>query len=428
MDVTERPSPVHLEDLARPRVAPAVAELIALTDRVARPADLRAHRVCAAARSQTGLDDFGADESFVERLGVICRSIREEGRLSDVGVLGVFTQLVMYAVNRLRVEDLVKRHPEVLDLEVRAPIVIAGPPRTGTTHLHQLLAADPRLRFVPYWEAMEPVPRTEAMAVRGAEDPRIERADAAVALTDATLPHFKRMHQISTWSADEEIHLLAIDASSMIFEVLAHAPSWREYYTSHDQTPHYAYLKKVLQVLQYLRGGDRWLLKAPQHTEQFGPLISTFPDATVVVTHRDPVAATASLVTMFAYLARTHSETVDLQELGKYWATRMVDMLTACVRDRHLLERDRSIDIRFDDFMGNELGTLERVFRTAGQPLDSESREAIDCYRVEHPRGLHGGVVYSLAPFGLDPDELREAMAFYVDAFGLGWEDHDRLR
>ena len=125
------------------------------------------------------------------------------------------------------------------------------------------------------------------------------------------MPHFKRMHEMTTWHVHEEIQLLAIDFSTMLFDTMAPMPSWREYYLAHDQTPHYEYMKTVLKACQFLGGGDRWILKSPQHLEQFGPLIDTFPDATVLVTHRDPVSVMVSMSTMICYSARTSLDPVD---------------------------------------------------------------------------------------------------------------------
>ena len=102
------------------------------------------------------------------------------------------------------------------------------------------------------------------------------------------MPYFKRMHEMTVDHVHEEIQLLAIDVSTMLFETLSLLPSWRDSYRATDQTPCYEYLRTILKVLQWLRGGSRWVLKSPQHLEQFGPLRATFPDATFVVTHRDP--------------------------------------------------------------------------------------------------------------------------------------------
>ncbi len=130
----------------------------------------------------------------------------------------------------------------------------------------------------------------------------------------------------------EEIQLLAIDFSSMLLETTAPMPTWRDAYRARDQRPSYAYLRRILQVLQWLRGGTRWVLKSPQHLEQFPALVDTFPDATFVVTHRDPVAVTTSMVTMLAYSARLTRGHVDVPGIGRYWADRLELMLRSCAR------------------------------------------------------------------------------------------------
>jgi hypothetical protein len=196
-------------------------------------------------------------------------------------------------------------------------------------------------------------------------------------------------------------------------------PTWRDYYLSTDQTHTYRYLKRVLKVLQFLRGGDRWVLKSPQHLEQFGPLSTVFPDATFVVTHRDPVSVTASLTTMMTYLARLNLETVDPKVIGGYWADRLETMLRACVQDRELLPADRSIDVRFNEFMADDVGMVERIYALAGQPFTDDVKAAMDAFMATHPRGKHGGVVYDLAEFGVDPAERRQALQFYIDRFDL---------
>ena len=217
----------------------------------------------------------------------------------------------------------------------------------------------------------------------------------------------------------EEIHLLAIDLSSMVFETMAPMPTWRDYYKSMDQTPVYDYLKTVLKVLQWLRGAKRWLLKSPQHLEQFGPLMRTFPDATVVITHRDPVAITASTGTMLTYLSRLSHERVDPVRIGRYWAARLEEMFRACVDEREIVPESQSIDVLFHEFMADDVATVERVYEVAGQPMTAEVRTAMDDFMRANPRGRHGTVRYDLEVLGLDESERRSALAFYPDRFGV---------
>ena len=406
----ERPAPVLIEDLAAPTFPPDADAIRAAMAEWGATLALEPDALMAAARDEAGLDDFG-DEAFVERLALVCACLTKEAGLSPGGVAAAWVQLTGLLRNRLRVEDIVRRHPEILELPVNAPIVICGLPRTGTTHLHNLLSADPALRSLPYWESEEPV------AAAGQPDDRAARTAAALDVLNLTMPYFKRMHEMTPEHVHEEIGLLALDFSSMYFETMAPMPSWQAFYRATDQRPHYAYLRKVLQVLQFLRGGERWVLKSPQHLEQFPALVDTFPDATFVVTHRDPVAVTASLGTMMSYLARLNLDPVDPHRIAGYWADRLESMLRACVDTRDQLPAHRSIDVRFSDFMADDLAMVGRVYDVAGQPMTDTARRAMATFMAGNQRGRHGGVIYRFPDIGLDQAERRAALQFYVDRF-----------
>lgn len=410
--MSDRPESVAIDDLAAPRFPHEAAAIREAMAGMGAAVALEPDALMAAAVEQAGVDDFG-DEAFREHLDVVCKAFAKDVVLSPSGRAAVFVQLTELLRNRLMINDVLRRHPEIDELEVRAPIVICGLPRTGTTHLHNLLSADPALRSLPYWESVQPV------VPDGAPDERIANTQAALDVVNTALPLFKRMHEMTADEKHEEINLLAMDFSSMFFETMAPMPTWRDYYMATDQTPAYEYLKRVLKVLQFLRGGDRWVLKSPQHLEQFGPLSTVFPDATFVVTHRDPVSVTKSLTTMMTYLARLNLETVDPKVIGGYWADRLETMLRACVRDRELLPAERSIDVLFDEFMADDVAMVERIYTLADQPFTAEVRAAMEAFMQTHPRGRHGGVVYDLAPFGLDADERRQTLQFYVDRFGI---------
>ena len=257
----------------------------------------------------------------------------------------------------------------------------------------------------------------------GDPDPRLGRAAFALDVLTAALPYFDRMHEMTVEHVHEEIQLLAIDLSTMLFETQALLPSWRDFFKSEDQTPSYEYLRTVLKVLQWLRGGERWVLKSPQHLEQFGPLVSTFPDATFIVTHRDPSSVTISMATMVAYTSRMSVEHVDPPAIGRYWSARVEDLFRACAEHRHVLPADRSMDLRFDDFMKDDLASVERVYDLAGQPFSDASRTAIEAFRAAHPRGRNGTVVYQPDVLGIDTAERHEALSFYRAQFGVEEEE-----
>jgi hypothetical protein len=413
-----RPPAVRIDDLAVPRYSDDVRAILDFMEEAGSQLTLDPAALMTTARTQTGLEDFGADD-FVERLGLLCEAMHREGGFNGAGVMQQHVLITGLLKNRLLIEDLLGRHPEILDEQIAAPIIICGLPRTGTTHLHNLMSADPALRSLPYWESLEPVLPAGEVPEAGAADPRLERTDMALSFLNTALPYFNRMHEMTVAHTHEEIQLLAIDVSTMLFETTAPMSSWRDAYLARDQRPSYAYLRKVLQVLQWLRGGTRWVLKTPQHLEQFPALVDTFPDATFVVTHRDPVSVTASMVTMIAYTARLTRDRVDVEGIGAYWADRLQRMLRRCADERDVLPAERTIDVHFDEFMADDTAMVGRVYALAAQPLDQRAKASMASFMATHPRGVHGAVTYDLAEFGLDGAELRHALAFYTERFGV---------
>ncbi|WP_231123022.1 sulfotransferase family protein [Mycobacterium asiaticum] len=375
---------------------------------------LDAEALHARASADTGLHDFGPAD-YRERLDVYLAALREIDGVHGAGVVNFYGQLLQLLKNRLLLADLLNLHPEISDIGLRSPVVIAGLPRTGTTHLHNLLAAPPTFRTMPYWESNEPFPLP---AEAGQEpDPRRIRMDMAVSVINLVMPHFALMHEMTTEHVHEEIQLLANDFSTMLFETLAHVPRWRDYYQAHDQTPHYEYLATQLKAMQFLRGGQRWLLKSPQHLEQVPVVDRVFGDGIVVFTHRDPVPVALSMVAMITYSARMHRSPVPVRQIAGYWIDRLEQMLNALVRDRDTIGPDRSIDVRFDDFMADELGVAERVYALAGEPFTEAARGAVTDYLAGHRRGRLGSVETSFEMFGLNEADLRDRFAPYVERF-----------
>lgn len=403
---------VQLDDLAQPRFTAAAEQIRDVMAAMAADCPLDSQALHARASADTGLADFGAGD-YRERLDVYLAALTEIEGLHAPGVVNFYGQLLQLLKNRLLLTDLLARHPEIADIDLAPPIVIAGLPRTGTTHLHNLLAAGPTFRTLPYWEAVEPFPLPAESGVE--PDPRRTRMDTAVAVMDVLMPHFRLMHEMTTDHVHEEIQLLANDLSTMLFETLAHVPRWRDYYLAHDQTPHYEYLAGQLKALQFLRGGRRWLLKSPQHLEQVPVLDRVFPGAVVVFTHRDPIPVALSMIAMITYSARMHRSPVPVREIAAYWVDRLESMLSAVVRDRDVIGPERSLDVRFDDFMADELGVAERIYRLAGEPW-TDSTPIAD-YLAGHERGRLGRVATSCEMFGLDEGELRERFAPYVTRF-----------
>ncbi len=415
--MTQRPGDIRIADLGAPVLTAAQQAAIDAASRV--PVSFTEGAVLTAATRSTGLDDFGADD-FRERLRVQLQSLEEDPYMGPAGRLGAFNVCVRFAANRLRLEALVRRHPEILEVEIKRPIIIVGLPRSGTTHLLNLISADARLRSLPYWESLEPVPVRGEGPGRDGLDPRFVRCRESYARTCALLPYLRNMHDMPPEHIHEEIELQAMDFSNYVWEWIAYVPRWRDYYLSRDQTPHYRYLKKGLQALQWLRGPDRWILKSPQHLEQLEPLLAVFPDATIAFTHRDPVSVIASTVTMEAYGSRLRCKRIDLAAIATYWVDRIERLLRACVRDRDRVPAAQSIDVLFHEFMADNVARVERIYQRANLEMTPEARRVLDEFTANNQRGKFGRVIYDLeADFGIDPGALRKLFAFYFERFPI---------
>ncbi len=405
---------VYLDDLAQPRFSPEAQQLRDMMTALAADCPLDADALHARAITDTGLDDFGPAD-YRERLDVYLAALNDIDDMDGPGIVNFFGQISQWLKNRLLLADLVTRHPEIHDIELLPPVVIAGLPRTGTTHLHNLLATAPAFRTLPYWESFEPFPLPAEVGVE--PDPRAARMDLAVTVMNTLMPHFALMHEMTTEHVHEEIQLLANDVSTMFMETLAYVPRWRDYYLAHDQTSTYEYMATQLKALQCLRGGRRWLLKSPQHLEQLPVLAQVFPGVAVVCTHRDPVPVALSMVAMLTYSARMHRSAVPVEQIAAEWIDRLELMLGALARDRDVIAPERSIDVSFDHFMADELGVAERVFGLVGEPVTDDARTAMADYLAGHRRGRLGRVVTSCEMFGLDEDDLRTRFAPYVSRF-----------
>lgn len=411
----ERAQKIIIADMRHPVLSELQAGAIAYG--AANPVTITADGVLDAARAQTGLEDFGPQD-FLERLRLWVAAINDETDLTELARGGVYADMVRFAVNRLRVEDLVKRHPEILDIKIDRPIIVAGLPRSGTTYLQNFLSADDRLRSLPYWEALSPVPSSPEENGKLPGDPRYGRAAEAWAQMDAMLPYIKMIHPFDADHISEDIELQAIDFTTYFLEWPVPNRIWADHYWNTDQTSSYRYMKKVLQVLTWFRGPNRWLLKCPQHMEQLPAVNAVFPDATIVLNHRDPVASIQSAITSMGYSSRIRVRDVDTSKIADYWIGRYERLLARCVRDRDLIPNDRVEDVYFHELMADPMRIVANIYARAGLPLTDEVRAKMAQFLDDNPRGKHGALDYNLRrDFGLDPAAIRSRFAGYLERF-----------
>ncbi|MEH6584113.1 MAG: sulfotransferase [Halioglobus sp.] len=411
-------SEIHITDLASPVLTELQQGARDYGDTL--EVDLTRDSILLEAEQKTGLDDWGPTD-FLQRLDLLLEEWNADTGLNGIGRLSLRNKLLQHASSRLLIQDQWTRHPEILEIEIEKPIIVAGLPRSGTTHLLNLMASDSRLRSLPLWESYEPVPLPGEALLDDGTDPRYQRCADSWEMMKAMTPYIAAMHPMNPDHIHEELELMGPNFGSYNYEWLCHSPRWRDQYYAEDQTYQYEYMRDVLKLLTWQqRDTDRptrWVLKCPQHLEQLPVLHKVFPDATIAITHRDPVSVIQSSVTMLAYGQRMNRNSVLMDGLVDYWSERIEHLLRACVQDRPALPEGQSIDVPFNILVNDDVGMVEKIYARAGLPMTGEARAALGQF-VDAHKGNYGRVIYDLkGQFGVDPDELRKRFSFYFEAF-----------
>ena len=373
-----------------------------------------------AAEERTGLLDLG-DASFRQPMRVLLRSIDEEARLHPVGRFITRERLVGTLATRMRLEELVRRHPRIESERVPRPIVIVGLPRTGTTLLHRLLASDARVRALASWEALAPVPLDPSGADAEERQKRIASAQRAEKGLRWMAPDFFAVHPIDALAPEEDVLLLDLAFRSTVPESTLRVPTYASWLEEQDQRPAYRYMKRVLQALWWQRSAEgesaRWVLKTPHHLEWLDALLEVFPDATIVWTHRDPLQVVPSFCSMLAHGRGVFSDEVDPHEIGRSWLRKGTRMISRAMDVRAKVGTARFVDVRYGELMEDPLAVVRRIEEHAGMPWtkDAETRMR-DTLRteVQHRHGVHR---YRLADFGLAERDVDRALEHYRETF-----------
>lgn len=414
------PPPEALTERAREFAYPQVKAASLSAEEMDRRWPLDPQELQARARAETGLQDFGP-EPFAEPLTRLCTSLATEVDLNAGGRENAYRRLMNILVTRLRLAALWDKHPQILQLPVRAPIFIVGLPRSGTTFLQWLLARDASLRHAPFWELMFPLPFGDAEAPVPQPDPRIAAAREALHRLHQAAPEMVKMHQLEAEEPEEELALMSLSFSSMAFEWSFAVPGYVDYYTHVDHTAGYAYFKRVLQTLQWLRGGEQWALKAPMHMENLKALLAVFPDAVIVQTHRDPATTTVSLSSLTCYGIRNYFDHPNPLLVGRNIAA-IIERLLHGICDDRVDGDPRYVDIQFRELMADPIGLVRRIYAVCGKTLDAAAEQTMRNWIAANPRGKHGGHDYAAEDFGIDITERRRALRFYTDRFGVAAE------
>jgi hypothetical protein len=374
--------------------------------------------ILAEAQRRTGQGDFG-DPAFLEPLERLLHSLREEALLNAAGRAMQFERNVGLLVNRLRTEEHYRRHPEIEAERIERPLVIVGLARTGTTMLHRMLASDPRWLALLWYESRNPAPFPNGE--RAAVDPRITDAEAEVAAMLAGSPDLIAAHPMDAHAPDEEIMLVEHAFTSWNPEAFCRVPGYSAYLETIDLTPGYRYLLRLLRFLQWQkqRRGEtatRWVLKAPYHLGSLDVLFDVFPDARIVMTHRDPVQTVPSLASLVRTLHVLGSDTVDPLEIGAHWAGKWSRALERAIAARASRE-ERFLDVYYGELVADPMAQVRRIYAHAGLDLTPEAEARMREWAVENERDRRPVHAYTLEEFGYTEADLRRTFSAYWERF-----------
>lgn len=366
-----------------------------------------------AARRRCGLDDFGPDD-FVEPLDRLLESCHREAQLNLIGKFALRSDVTQQLCNRLLLQRHRATHPEIAQQKIRQPLFIVGLPRTGTTLLHTLLAADPAHCAPLTWEVMEP-------CARAAEAPsaRIGRVEQNLRWLKWLAPDFCRIHATGARLPQECVSLMSPSFLSDQFDTMYDVPSYRRWFLRQDLAPAYRFHRRFLQHLQHSKANRRWILKAPAHMFALPALLAAYPDAIFVQSHRAPLEAIASVSSLITILRRIFSDDVDASEIGaealRYWS----ETLNRFTQQRDRLLDGRVCDLLYRDIQRDPLGAIAQVYDHFGWRLSRETEARMQKVLRQQPRELHSHHRYHAAQFGFRVEEESELFGSYCERFDV---------
>ncbi|MHB8463631.1 MAG: sulfotransferase family protein [Acidimicrobiales bacterium] len=368
------------------------------------------------ARTSTGLDDFGTGD-FGEGLGQLLESVARELTLSGDAAMQIVATIRQRLVNRLEVEAWYRDHPEIDDLGVGASVSITGLPRTGTTALANILSLDDQFRCLRRWEQSQCCPPP----VFGEEDgdPRRLAALADLERLEREQPELMAMHLWDPEATEEDVEVLGMSfrAQQFALPIFDYHAWWRDA----DLDATYAYQRRVIKLLQSRRPPHRWLFKAPAHNFHLDAFFKAYPDARVIMTHRDPAKAVPSTMS-FVSAFQPQATSLTPQQWGPKRAEHLRVGAERAMVARKRIGEHHFLDVHHRDFVADPFGTLEQIYDFVGLELHSDTRVRMEAWHARNRTGAHGSHRYTADQYGLSEAQLRADYGAYIERYGVPLE------
>ncbi len=374
-----------------------------------------AARAAGRPKGYTGLDD-----DYREGLEILIDSIETEADLNPLGRMITRGRLVTALKARFRAEELMEKNPGALDAPLSPPLVITGLQRTGTTLLHRLIADDDRFRSFASWEVLDPVPPPPGC--RG-KDPRLKAALRAEKGAAWIAPDFFAVHPIDYRAPEEDVLLLDNTFRSTVAEAILNVPTYAAWVESADSTPAYLFMRKIMLLLQAENPRPYWILKTPHHLEFLDTLRAVFPEAKIVQTHRDPVTAVGSFLSMVAHGYGMFTDAPNPKSIGRHWMRKCLRMVENGMNYRdslpHSEEQETFLDVQYIDLMGNPIGTLSGILDFAGIAFGEDQEAAAEAFLLGHGRHRFGKHAYDPTDFGYEKETIRSLFSEYRNRYNV---------
>lgn len=373
----------------------------------------------AAARRETGLSSFGEDD-WAEPLQVLLRALEEEAELNLMGRLATRSELLIWLGNRLKITDLVARHPEILDEVIDRPIFIAGLGRSGTSILQELLHQDPGLRTPLFWEAYYPV---ESALSQGTDARAQALGDGIVTQWIRVNPEMQTMHETAGHLPSEDATLVTFGFVTDHIPSFYQIPSYHQYLNGADPNLFYRHHKRALQVLQWRRPGRRWFTKsATWHLVHLETLFRHYPDARIIHTHRDPLRINASVGNLLrAYYFQRSDKPFDapgFRAILDGAATGQLLERVIDLRQSGKVPQAQIVDALYQDLMEDPVAAVAKIYRAFDMPFDEAAAERINRYLAFKPKHKHGVHRYALLT-DAERAAKRPLLARYQSHYGV---------
>lgn len=386
--------------------------------------ELTPEALMAAAREQTGLYRFG-DESFLPGLNALLHSLTTEAPPNAFGRLSMQQNAIGFLKNRLWANACFEAHPEILEREIAAPIIIVGPHRSGTTRLQRLMATDTRLSYLRTWEGFNFGPRMDLPGM--GREQRREEVRGFLDAVDNLYPGALLGHPMDADWAEEELHLL--DSSWCGFSPLglfSGIDSYYQWFMTADKTAGYEYMAKLLKLIAWQRGesaNKRWVLKNPQHMLNLDTLLQVFPDAKIVFTHRDPLKTVASVMSLMWHFAVQHTDANCRAQIRDLWLDFCEQAARRCIAGRKQIPASQQMDIFYEDMNTDWRKEMRRIYAFAGIEWTEQAEQVMAAWMANSSKKeFHGKHRYSLADFGLSEEAVDARMMFARQEYGIPYE------